>query len=48
MDAMATKARAERTAKAAPPITLNDVLVTVIFFCTIAYLTLRLIFAFAP
>lgn len=48
MDATAAKIRAARRANAAQPVTLNDVLVTIIFFCAVAYLTLRLIFAIAP
>lgn len=48
MDAIATKVRAARNTNVTPPITLNDVLVTIVFFCAVAYLMLRLIFAIAP
>ncbi len=43
MEAAVTKARAPAAARAAPPITLNDVLVALIFFGTTSCLTLLFI-----
>lgn len=47
MDAIAAKARAARTHTVSPPITLNDILATILVFGTISCLTLLFIVTMA-
>jgi len=47
MNAAATKLRVAKNEKAAAPVTLHDVLFTIVFFGLIAYLTLLFIVTMA-
>lgn len=47
MNAIASRAATRKVSRVSPPVTMNDVLITIIFFGTISYLMLLFITAMA-